>query len=79
MDKKKQVVSIYRKQVYVRGVWGGGGDSPQKPTTHYKNKIKRRLFLYSVPGYFFIIFFRPGQIFFYSFQRQVIFSMEDVF
>ena len=66
------MASIYRIHVCIRGVWGA--IAPQKPTTYYKNQIKWRHFLYSEPGYSFLLFFRPGQvIFFYSLQRQVIF------
>ena len=54
--------SIYIIYVYIMGVWGA--IAPQKPMTHYKNKIKWRLFLYCEPGYFF--FFsqaRPGYLY----------------
>ena len=77
--------SIYIIYVYLRGVWGA--TAPQKPTTHYKNKIKWRLFLYWEPGYFFIFSqARPGFFFalfrdklflFYSLQRQVIFFFQN--
>ena len=65
--------SIYIIYVYIRGVWGVvAPPPPQKPTTHYKNKIKWRLFLYCEPGYFFSFSqARPGY-FFCSFQRQII-------
>ena len=71
--------------IYIRGVWGAV--APQKPTTHYKNKIKWKLFLYCEPGYFFSFSqARPGYffcsfqrqiIFFYSLQRQVIFFFQN--
>ena len=57
-------MSIYRIHVYIRAVWGAA--VPQKPKTHYKNKIKWRLFLYSEPGYFF---FRPGHVIFLLFSK----------
>ena len=55
--------SIYIIYVYIRGVWGAR--APQKPTTHYKNKIKWRLFLYGEPGYFFIFFSGQARFFFF--------------
>ena len=53
---------------------GSGGDSPQKPTTHYKNQIKLRLFLYSEPGYFFLFFFQARADYFF-----LLFSETDYF
>ena len=54
---------IYIYYVYIWGVWGAA--APQKPTTHYKNKIKWRLFLYCEPGYFFIFFSGQARLFFF--------------
>ena len=50
--------SIYNICIYKGGL---GATAPQKPTTHYKNKIKWRLFLYvSQDIFFFFSQARPG-------------------
>ena len=80
------MISIDRIHVHIRGVWGA--PAPQKPTTHYKNKIKWRRFLYNEPGYFFLffsqarsgyfflLFSETDYFFFYSLQSLVIFSFK---